>query len=63
MKIREQLEDKSHPIIWIIKQFQVAFTHDINEKLAEIQRMNDSLTIPDHLNYSGPMVTTNMVYD
>ena len=41
-KIREQLEDQSHPIIWIIAQFQVAFRHDIEEKLAVIAHMNDS---------------------
>lgn len=36
LKIREQLEDRSHPIIWIISKFQIAFKHDIEEKLAEI---------------------------
>ena len=46
-KIREQLEDKSHPIIWIIKQFQIAFRHDIEEKLAEISRMNESQACGD----------------
>ena len=29
LKIREQLEDPSHPIIWIIAQFQEAFKKDI----------------------------------
>ena len=36
LKIREQLEDKNHPIIWIISQFQIAFRHNIEEKNAEI---------------------------
>lgn len=38
LKIREQLEDASHPIVWIIRQFQVAFKHDIESKLCELRR-------------------------
>ena len=51
LKIREQLEDKNHPIIWIIAQFQIAFRHNIEERNAEIQRMHESSSMPDR--YGG----------
>ena len=42
LKIREQLEDPTHPIIWIIREFQEAFKHDIETKIADIKRAAQS---------------------
>mmetsp|Transcript_35296 Transcript_35296/g.43164 ORF Transcript_35296/g.43164 Transcript_35296/m.43164 type:complete len:92 (+) Transcript_35296:238-513(+) len=36
-KIREQLDDETHPIIWIISQFQEAFRRYIEDEIAAIQ--------------------------
>lgn len=37
-KIREQLEDSSHPIIWIIAKFREAFKRDILLQLEAIKQ-------------------------
>ena len=36
LKIKEQLDDDSHPIIYIIKKFQEVFKADIKYQLEEI---------------------------
>ena len=53
LKIREQLEDDTHPIIWIIKQFQIAFKADIEERIAEVQRMTEEAANQTKLQFSG----------
>ena len=43
LKIREQLEDEDHPIVWLIARFQEAFTNDIQAQLGEINQMSEDL--------------------
>ena len=41
VKIREQLDDPSHPLIRIIKDFQFCFMRDMKDKLREINTLHD----------------------
>ena len=41
VKIREQLDDPSHPLIRIIKDFQFCFMRDMKDKIREINNLHD----------------------
>ena len=38
-KIKEQLEDNAHPLIWIIQRFRDEFIKDITKQLEMISNM------------------------
>ena len=37
LKIKEQLDDESHPIVWIILRFQDAFKRQVEAEIAQIR--------------------------